>query len=90
MRKRPAQNQKNPSHENDLGFKLKAWQFPTFTWLTATLSSALSGFTAEFGMGSGGSRSLCSPGKLVDRLVSTLVCLLEICTLVLSLQAIVC
>ena len=29
------------------------------------LPSALSGFTAEFGMGSGGSRSLWSPGKPV-------------------------
>ena len=29
------------------------------------LPSALSGFTSEFGMGSGGSRSLWPPGKLV-------------------------
>lgn len=29
---------------------------------TPTLSSALSGFTSEFEMGSGGTRSLCSPG----------------------------
>jgi hypothetical protein len=44
---------------------LSAWQFPTFTWQTATLSSALSGFTSEFGMGSGGSRSLWSPSNSV-------------------------
>ena len=49
----------------NLGSFLRAWQFPTFTWQTATLSSALSGFTSEFGMGSGGSRSLWSPSKLV-------------------------
>ena len=48
-----------------LGFNIRAWQFPTFAWQTATLSSALSGFTSEFGMGSGGSRSLWSPSKLV-------------------------
>ena len=48
-----------------LGFNLSAWQFPTFAWQTATLSSALNGFTSEFGMGSGGSRSLWSPSKLV-------------------------
>jgi hypothetical protein len=49
-----------------LGLVLRAWQFPTFAWQTATLSSALSGFTSEFGMGSGGSRSLWSPSKLVS------------------------
>ncbi len=49
-----------------LGLDLKAWQFPTFAWQTATLSSALSGFTSEFEMGSGGSRSLWSPSKLVS------------------------
>ena len=49
-----------------LGFDLRAWQFPTFAWQTATLSSALSGFTSEFGMGSGGSRSLWSPSKQVS------------------------
>ncbi len=46
-------------------FKIRAWQFPTFTWQTATLSSALNGFTSEFGMGSGGSHSLWSPSKRV-------------------------
>ena len=32
-----------------------------------TLSSALSGFTSEFGMDSGGSHSLLSPDKLVGK-----------------------
>ena len=32
---------------------------------TPTLSSALNGFTSEFEMGSGGSRSLLPPGKPV-------------------------
>jgi hypothetical protein len=36
-----------------------------FHMANATLSSALSVFTSEFGMGSGGTRSLWSPGKLV-------------------------
>ena len=40
-----------------------AWQCPTFTWGSPTLSSALSSFTSEFGMGSGGSHSLWPPGK---------------------------
>ena len=48
-----------------MGWGLRAWQFPTFAWQTATLSSALNGFTSEFGMGSGGSHSLWSPSKLV-------------------------
>jgi hypothetical protein len=47
------------------GLGLGAWRFPTFTWQTATLSSALGGFTSEFGMGSGGSRPLWSPSKRV-------------------------
>lgn len=34
-----------------------------FHMAIATLSSALSSFTSEFEMGSGGSRSLLSPGK---------------------------
>ena len=33
---------------------------------TPTLSSALSCFTSEFGMGSGGTSSLWPPGKLVE------------------------
>ena len=34
-----------------------------FRMVKSTLSSALSSFTSEFGMGSGGSYSLLSPGK---------------------------
>ena len=49
-----------------LGFRIRAWRFPTFAWQSATLSLALSGFTSEFGMGSGGTRSLWSPGKRVS------------------------
>ena len=44
------------------GLDIRAWQFPTFAQVSA-LSSALSGFTSEVGMGSGGSRSLWPPGK---------------------------
>ncbi len=58
------QAKKSPSHKT-WAFDLRAWQFPTFTWQTATLSSALNGFTSEFEMGSGGSHSLWSPSKLV-------------------------
>jgi hypothetical protein len=36
-----------------------------FRMVNSTLSSALSSFTSEFGMGSGGSYSLLSPGKSV-------------------------
>ena len=36
-----------------------------------TLSSALSSFTSEFGMGSGGSHSLWPPGKLVERFMTS-------------------
>jgi len=56
---------KKPKREIGLFEKIRAWRFPTFAWQSATLSLALSGFTSEFGMGSGGSRSLCSPSKLV-------------------------
>ncbi len=45
-------------------FYLKPWRCPTFTWGNPTLSSALSSFTSEFEMGSGGSHSLWPPGKL--------------------------
>ena len=45
--------------------KLDAWQCPTLTWGDPTLPSALSVFTSECGMGSGGSRSLWPPGKPV-------------------------
>jgi hypothetical protein len=46
-------------------FEIKSWQCPTLTWGDPTLPSALSVFTSEFEMGSGGSRSLLPPGKLV-------------------------
>ena len=36
-----------------------------FHMAAATLSSAIHGFTTEFGMGSGGSHALLSPSKLV-------------------------
>ena len=59
--------QKKTQPQRRLGFfGIRAWRFPTFAWQIATLSSALSGFTSEFGMGSGGPRSLWSPGKLVQ------------------------
>ena len=63
--------QKKTQPQRRLGFfGIRAWRFPTFAWQIATLSSALSGFTSEFGMGSGGSRSLWSPGKLVQSRLS--------------------
>ena len=46
-------------------FELRSWRCPTLTWGDPTLPSALNVFTSEFGMGSGGSRSLLPPGKLV-------------------------
>ena len=42
-------------------YKYGAWRCPTFTWGNPTLSLALSGFTSEFEMGSGGAHSLLSP-----------------------------
>ena len=48
-------------------FENKSWRCPTLTWGDPTLPSALSVFTSEFGMGSGGSRSLLPPGKLVGK-----------------------
>ena len=45
------------------GFLCKSLAVPYFHMATATLSSALSGFTSEVGMGSGGTRSLLPPGK---------------------------
>ena len=46
--------------------QLGAWRCPTLTWGDPTLPSALSGFTSEFEMGSGGSYSLLPPGKPVE------------------------
>jgi hypothetical protein len=45
-------------------FEIKAWRCPTLTWGDPTLPSALSVFTSEFEMESGGSHSLLPPGKL--------------------------
>src|SRR5579863_7091835 len=46
-------------------FMYRAWRCPTFACGDRKLASALSSFTSEFGMGSGGSHSLWSPGKPV-------------------------
>ena len=56
---------KSPLRHIVTGFSvLSAWQCPTFAWNKSTLSSALSSFTSEFEMGSGGAYSLWPPGKL--------------------------
>ena len=47
-------------------YSREAWRCPTLTWGDPTLPSALSVFTSEFGMESGGSRSLLPPGKAFD------------------------
>ena len=44
----------------------KAWRCPTLTWGDPTLPSALSSFTSEFEMGSGGSYLLLPPVKPVE------------------------
>ena len=49
--------------------KIKPWRWPTFTWGDLTLSSAHVRFTSEFEKGSGGSKPLWSPGKLLYLLV---------------------
>ncbi len=46
--------------------KFKAWRCPTLTWGNPTLPSALIRFTSEFGMESGGSKSLWSPSKFFN------------------------
>ena len=46
--------------------QIRSWRCPTLTWGNPTLPSALYVFTSEFGMGSGGSRTLLPPGKLAD------------------------
>jgi hypothetical protein len=55
--------EKNP-RECSRGFYKKGLAMTYFHMSSLTLSSARSGFTSEFEMGSGGSRSLWSPGKL--------------------------
>ena len=42
------------------------WRCPTLTWGNPTLPSALIRFTSEFGMESGGSKSLWSPSKFFN------------------------
>ncbi len=46
--------------------KIKAWRCPTLTWGNPTLPSALFRFTSEFGMESGGSKTLWSPSKFFN------------------------
>ena len=48
------------------GFLIGAWRCPTLAWGDPTLPSAIGHFTAEFGMGSGGSNLLWSPGLTVS------------------------
>ncbi len=45
--------------------KLKAWRCSTLTWGNPTLPSTLFRFTSEFGMESGGSKTLWSPSKFL-------------------------
>ena len=52
---------------SDRVFRIKAWRCPTLTWGDPTLPLALSSFTSEFEMGSGGSYLLLPPGKLVAK-----------------------
>ncbi len=47
--------------ENDI----KAWRCSTLTWGDPTLPSTLFRFTSEFGMESGGSKTLWSPSKFL-------------------------
>ena len=54
---------KKPSVFTEGLSQLDAWQFPTLAWGDPTLPSALRRFTAEFGMGSGGTTALVPPGK---------------------------
>ncbi len=46
--------------------KFKAWRCPTLTWGSPTLPSALFCFTSEFGMESGGSKTLWPPSKFFN------------------------
>ena len=64
-----SQKQKSPNlklrFELIIIIKIRSLAMTYFHMNNATLSSALSRFTAEFGMGSGGSNSLWSPSKIV-------------------------
>src|SRR5699024_2631700 len=51
---------------NVTGLLLGVWQCPTLTRGGPALPSALSGFTSEFGMESGGTHLLWPPDKLVN------------------------
>ncbi len=51
------------SKDEDL---IKAWRCPTLTWGSPTLPSALFCFTSEFGMESGGSKTLWPPSKFFN------------------------
>ncbi len=48
-----------------LSARLKAWRCSTLTWGDPTLPSTLFRFTSEFGMESGGSKTLWSPSKIL-------------------------
>ena len=63
---RKTENKKAPVKKRQGLVYFKAWRCPTLTWGDPTLPSALSSFTSEFGMGSGGSYSLLPPGKPVE------------------------
>ena len=56
---------KKPLRRRAAGVSIKSLAVPYFRIGSPTLSSALSVFTSEFEMGSGGSRSLWPPGKLL-------------------------
>ena len=62
------ESKKSPVVVRPQGFDIGAWQCPTLTWGGPTLPSALSIFTSEFEMGSGGSYSLLPPGEKVNNL----------------------
>ena len=65
---------KNPDRVSDRGFGIRAWRWPTLTWGSPTLPSAMLRFTSEFGMDSGGSTALLSSSKLVCIVSSYDVC----------------
>ncbi len=65
-------------------FKFKAWRCPTLTWGNPTLPSALFRFTSEFGMESGGSKTLWSPSKFFN--LESCLCVLYTFNSVLALS----
>ena len=58
-----ALNAKNPTLSNRVSL-IRSLAMSYFHMANATLSSALFRFTTEFGMGSGGSKTLLSPSKM--------------------------